>query len=41
MGQYPYPFCQSKCQSDVLDGWVGKNIFIIDSEENIISKEKI
>ena len=26
-GQHPYPFWYAKAQSDVLGGWVGKNIF--------------
>ena len=28
-GRRPYPFCQAKCQFDVLGGWVGKNKFIM------------
>ena len=47
-GRRLYPFCHfAKHQSDVLGGWVGKNIFIMafcvksGSKENPISKEKL
>ena len=29
LGRCPYPFCHAKRQSDVLGGWVVKNIFIM------------
>ena len=28
-GRRPYPFCHAKRQSDVLNGWMGKNKFIM------------
>ena len=28
-GWRPYPFCHAKRQSDLLGGWVGKNMFIM------------
>ena len=47
----PMPFCHTKCQYNVLGGWVGKNIFITtlcmtkrksgSKKRNSISKEKI